>query len=190
MNVDAAGVTRALQAPPTAVAFVLQRRDLLPPKTGFYAWWSVHAAISGAPHLPHPLDDALGLLYVGISPSRATSRRTIRSRVLANHLGGNISSSTFRFVLAALLLDELTLRAELRNNRYGLKGDGESNLRAWQKEKLRLTWCERAEPWKVEHQVIALMQPPLNSAGNTTHPFYARVRAARNELRQRANEGH
>lgn len=185
---DAVSVADALQGPALSVELVRQRRDLLPAKEGFYAWWSPRGAIATMPHLPHPLDEGLGLLYVGISPSRVSSRRTVRSRVLENHLGGNISSSTFRFVLAALLLDKIAIRPELRNNRYALAGEGERDLRAWQKDQLRLTWCECGEPWAIEQQVIALMQPPLNLAANATHAFYTDVRAARQELRRRANE--
>ncbi len=51
----------------------------------------------------------LGLLYVGISPRRPSSSGLIRSRVIDQHVRGNTSSSTFRYVLASLLLKELAL---------------------------------------------------------------------------------
>jgi hypothetical protein len=50
--------------------------------------------LGGAP--PH-------LVYVGIAPSRLTSRATVRPRVVGNHIGGNLAASTFRRSLAALL---------------------------------------------------------------------------------------
>jgi hypothetical protein len=60
-------------------------------------------AVSGVPHVPHPFDDDLALLYVGISPVRETSRQTIRSRVLGNHLGvGRASGNSLGAALAAL----------------------------------------------------------------------------------------
>jgi len=65
------------------------------------------------------LDDELSLLYVGISPVREASRRTIRSRVIGNHLNGNVGSSTFRFILAALLIDALELRPLLHADQLG-----------------------------------------------------------------------
>jgi hypothetical protein len=42
-----------------------------------------------------------------------------------------------------------------------------------------MTWCVRERPWEVESQVTALMEPPLNSAGNSAHRFYARLSSAR-----------
>jgi hypothetical protein len=104
---DARAVAQALQAPAVAVPVVLERRDALPAAPGFYGWWSRRGAIEGLPHIPHPADDDLSLLYVGISPVRESSRQTVRSRVIGNHLNGNVGSSTFRFVLAALLVDTL-----------------------------------------------------------------------------------
>ena len=40
-----------------------------------------------------------------------------------------------------------------------------------------------AGPWEIEGEVIALMRPPLNAAGNAPHPFYARVKSRRAALR-------
>jgi hypothetical protein len=187
VNADAATVTTALQLAKTPVDLLLTTRELLPARSGFYAWWSQRGAIASVPHLPHPLDDRFGLLYVGISPSRASSRATVRSRVL-QHLGGNIGSSTFRFILAALLLDDLRLQPGLRKGRYVLEDEGEADLCRWQKTTLHVSWCERERPWEVEHAVIATLKPPLNSAANANHPFYARVRDARADLRRRAKQ--
>jgi hypothetical protein len=62
-------------------------------------------------------------------------------------------------------------------------------LRDWQLRHLRLTWSERERPWEVEAGVIALMQPPLNSAGNSAHPFFERVKSARAAFRAAATSG-
>jgi hypothetical protein len=179
---------RALEAAPTPAALILAERDLLPARPGFYTWWGRPGAIPAVPFVAHPADPDLGLLYVGISPGRRGSQGTIRSRVRGNHLRGNISSSTYRLVLAAFLRDKLGLRPELRRGRYRLAADGEATLRAWQAANLALTWCERPDPWAVEHEVIARMRPPLNSSGNAAHPFAPAVRAARDELRRLARE--
>src|SRR6266849_703466 len=106
---DASTVVRALHMRAVAVHDVLHAPELLPAAPGFYAWWSRRDSISGVPHVPHPLDGEISLLYVGIRPARETSRQTLRSRVIGNHLNGNVGSSTFRFVLAALLIDALDL---------------------------------------------------------------------------------
>lgn len=185
---DAGAVVRALQRRAVPVAQVLATRELVPAAPGFYGWWSQRGAIAGVPHAPHPHDERLSLLYVGISPARETSRQTLRSRVLGNHLNGNIGSSTFRFVLAALLLDELKLRPFLRGTKVALNASDNARVSAWQRERLQLTWCARPRPWEIEHAVIAQLAPPLNSSGNAAHAFYPSVRAARAELRRRASD--
>src|SRR5438445_10332312 len=47
---------------------------------GIYAWWLVNTnALPEVPTTPHP-SEPLGLLYVGIGPASARSRRTLRAR--------------------------------------------------------------------------------------------------------------
>jgi GIY-YIG catalytic domain len=183
---DAAAVVRALQRPAVPIPRVLEARSLLPAAPGFYCWWSQRDAIAGLPHVPHPLERGLSLLYVGISPARESSRQTIRSRVLGNHLNGNVGSSTLRFVLAALLVDALELHPSLRGTKVVLSAPDNARLSGWQRQHLLLTWCARERPWEIEGEVIAWLGPPLNSASNADHAFYPVVRAARAEFRRRA----
>jgi hypothetical protein len=183
---DVGAVVAALQCPAVPVVRVLEAGQLLPAGPGFYCWWSQWGAIADLPHVPHPLDDGLSLLYVGISPARESSRQTVRSRVLGNHLNGNVGSSTFRFVLAALLLDALELHPYLRGTKVALGADDNARLSGWQRQHLLLTWCVRERPWEIEGEVIARLGPPLNSAANADHAFYPVVRAARAEFRRRA----
>lgn len=182
-------IVQALQGPTLAVPEVLTSPDLLPAAPGFYCWWSLRGALPALPHIPHPTNRDVSLLYVGISPARETSRQTIRSRVIGNHLNGNIGSSTFRFILAALLIDALELRPFVRGTKVALEATDNARLSAWQRERLLLAWCAQERPWEVEGEVIAQLGPPLNSAGNTAHSFYPRVRASRAALRRRADEG-
>jgi GIY-YIG catalytic domain len=119
-------------------------------------------------------------------PARETSRQTIRSRVIGNHLNGNVSSSTFRFVLAALLIDALELSPYLRGTKVALSAHDNARLSTWQREHLLLTSCTKERPWEIESEVIAELGPPLNSAANAVHAFYPAVRAARAEFRRRA----
>ena len=183
---DVDAITRALATPPVPVELVLRERDLLPARPGFYAWWVRRGQLAGVPHVGHPHDDDLALLYVGISPTRPSSRQTIRTRVVNNHLRGNTGASTFRFVLAALLVDELALTPLERGERVLLGGDDNARLSAWQRDNLLLTWCVREQPWQIELAVIARLRPPLNSAGNAGHPFYAEVQRARAAFRASA----
>jgi hypothetical protein len=181
-------VVAALMGDPVAVSAALAPANAggAPAVPGFYAWWGAEGAIAGAPHHPHPRRPDLGLLYVGISPDRPSSGADIRSRVVGQHVRGNTSSSTFRFVLAALLLEELALTPRLAASKVVLDREDNARLRAWKFDHLSLTWCERERPWGVEAAVSALVRPPLNSAGNRDHPFYERVRAARANFRAAA----
>ena len=183
---DSDVVAQSLQATPVAASDVLEHRDLLPATPGFYGWWSRRDAIRDVPHVAHPLEGELSLLYIGISPAREGSRQTVRSRVIGNHLKGNVGSSTFRFTLAALLIDALPLRPLVRGTKVALDAADNARLSRWQREHLLLTWCSRERPWEIETGVIAQLGPPLNSAGNAGHAFYPRVRGARAEFRRRA----
>jgi hypothetical protein len=183
---DLHSVGRSLQSAPVAASEVRQQHELLPAAPGFYCWWSRRGAIGGLPDVAHPRESDLSLLYVGISPGREGSRQTIRSRVIGNHLKGNVGSSTFRLALAALLIDELALRPCLRGTKVALDAPDNARLSQWQDEHLLLTWCPRELPWEIESDVIARLGPPLNSAANAAHIFYPRVRAARAEFRSRA----
>lgn len=188
MELDAEAVAALLFGDPVPLAAALEpeRAGGLPAQPGFYAWWIERGIIAGVPHHPHPTRSRLGLLYVGISPTRATSHGLIRSRVIDQHVRGNTSSSTFRFVLASLLLNELKLRPRVTAKKVVLDAGDNLRLRLWQLEHLEITWCARERPWEIEDAVIALTQPPLNSAGNRAHPFYAQVARARAAFRETA----
>jgi hypothetical protein len=88
---DVSAVALSLQATPAPASEVLDDGELLPTTPGFYGWWSRQGAIAGLPHVAHPLEGELSLLYIGISPVREASRQTIRSRVIGNHLKGKRS---------------------------------------------------------------------------------------------------
>ncbi|MEX1262792.1 MAG: GIY-YIG nuclease family protein [Actinomycetota bacterium] len=155
----------------------------LPASPGFYAWWARMNAIEGVPLSPHPNHQQSGLLYVGIAPARATSSQTLRTRVVGNHLSGNLGSSTFRLTLAALLRETLGLHPERRTTKVVLPADENAALSAWQAENLRVSWCVVAQPWLLEPAVIDIMAPPLNLAANGNHPFHATLSEARRSLR-------
>ena len=185
-EVLAAAVVRALSVSPLTIGAVVSERDLPPREPGFYAWWALRGAIADVPHVPHPRDGELGLFYLGISPKRPSSKQNLHDRVRRQHIGGNTGSSTFRYVLAALLLDELELVPLARGEKVVLNRDGNRELSRWQRDNLRLSWCVRPRPWEIEDDVIALMKPPLNSSANASHPFYPRVQKVRAEFRRRA----
>jgi hypothetical protein len=179
-------IERLQQAPVTLQTALLLPPDGVPNAGGFYAWWTKLGALDQVPDHPHPTDETLTLLYVGISPANASSRQTLRGRLLGNHINGNTGSSTFRFVLASLLLSHLDLHPLRTGSKITLSKAENVLLRDWQFDNLRLTWCEREQPWTIEHDVIQSMEPPLNSAGNSAHPFYTTVKASRAAFRAAA----
>ena len=148
----------------------------MPAAPGFYAWWSRRGALPAVPRVSHPADDEVSLLHVGVSPVRESSRQTLRTRALGNHLNGNVGSSTFRFVLAALLIDALQLEPFVRGSKIVLDASDNAWLSAWQRDALPLTWSARERRWEIEGDVIRQLAPPLNSAGKAAHSFYACVR--------------
>ena len=156
-----------------------------PVAAGFYAWWcrSDHLSDAEPPfpleHRP-PVDLAWSLLYVGISPSSASSSRNIAARFAKDHVGGNIGGSTFRQSLAAMLMESLQLRPRPGSDRSRLVS--EVPLSRWIADCCGMTFARVDRPWELERDVIALMNPPLNLSG-ATHPFAADVSERRRALR-------
>jgi hypothetical protein len=154
----------------------------LPACGGIYAWWMSASAIPSVTGPPHP-EARIELLYVGIAPRGAASPATLRSRVLGQHLGGNIGSSTFPQSLAALLFEGHGWTTRWSGTRSQLIPEDNRALSEWQSRYLFLTWVEHPRPWDVEQQVMVLMQPPLNLAGNASHPLHRRLTELRATLR-------
>jgi hypothetical protein len=154
----------------------------LPAGGGIYAWWMSPGAIPSVTGPPHP-EAEIELLYVGIAPRNAASPATLRSRVLGQHLGGNIGSSTFRQSLAALLFEAQGWTTTWSGSRSQLIPEDNRALSEWQNRYLFLTWVEHPRPWDVEQQVMVLVQPPLNLAGNASHSLHRRLTELRAKLR-------
>jgi hypothetical protein len=158
----------------------------MPHEPGIYAWWAVNGVLPHVPAPPHPTE-ALGLLYVGISPERSTSSARLDSRLLRQHLNGNIGSSTFRFALAALLFEsEGWLPEVTTSGKYRLTESHNAMLSAWQRQHRQLSWTVVEEPWLVESPVIDALRPPLNRRGNEANSFHRQMGAARDRLRAAA----
>lgn len=156
----------------------------IPAQPGLYAWWTRRGSIPEVPRGPHSTEPQLDLFYVGISPSRATSSATLRSRVTDNHMRGNTGGSTFRLTLASLLFEEEGWQPVMAGRPLLTKEDN-NTLSQWQRDHLRLTWATHSEPWTIEHDVIARLAPPLNLAGSS-HDFGTTVSAARRRFTEAA----
>ena len=148
--------------------FLCGRRDLA--EAGLYAW---HVDAEGATVLSSGLGLPLhgGLVYAGQAgatawPSGTRRSSTLASRIGGNHLRGRISSSTWRLSLAALLQDELAL--EVRGGE--LLPSSSMRLTDWMTSHLLLCVhpvADRDRLGRLEHQVLAALDPPLNLDGMT-----------------------
>lgn len=156
---------------------VHEARDAVPAEPGLYAWWSRPGALPGISGPTHP-DGRHELLYVGIARSGPSSRATLRSRVVGNHIRGTTGQSTFRRSLASLLFEQEGWRSRF-TDRPLLLPDDEVRLNDWMQEHLAVAWAVHEQPWTMETQVIADLTPPLNQAANASHPLYRQVRDAR-----------
>lgn len=163
-----------------------QSRELVPAQPGLYAWWSRPGALPGINGRVHP-DGEHELLYVGLARSAATSRATLRSRVVGNHIRGRTGQSTLRRALASLLFDQEGWRSTF-TDRPLLVPEDEQRLNEWMQTHLALSWAVHQQPWTVEVDVIAQLTPPLNQSANASHPQYAYVREARRRWREAAQK--
>ena len=161
----------------------------IPRKPGFYAWWCTPDALPSVPATAD-LREALGLLYIGIAPRDASSSAELSSRLLGQHIGGNIGSSTFRLGLAALLWESQGWTPRISaSGKPRLDRTDNLSLSRWQAGHLRLSYAVVTKPWRFESAVIQAMEPPMNRGHNADHTFYADMGAARALLRATARRG-
>jgi hypothetical protein len=163
--------------------FATRSADLDVP--GLYSWWADDAGRD-------ELGDGLGgelpaLIYAGqagATTNRSRTRRpaTLRSRILTNHIRGNIRGSTFRLTIAAVL------RAPLRLDVLGprrLSPESNRRLSEWIGDHLSVVawpFHDRDALAELEHQVLTTLDPPLNLDGMPPSPVRARLSALRSEI--------
>lgn len=156
-------------------------------RPGLYAWWADPEALAT---LSEPFGVRLPpLIYAGeagATSSRAKLSRTatLRSRVRANHLNGNVASSTFRETISAILLDPLSL--DLSGPRR-LAPDSNRVVSAWMRHHLRIAVFpvdDRHFLARVETAVLAVLDPPLNLMGMPPSTIRTRLRELRAALKE------
>jgi GIY-YIG catalytic domain-containing protein len=186
--VDPARVVAELCGSPLYSIDEVRSTGIVPDDPGFYAWWTTRDVIPGV-RGPRHRADPFELLYVGIAPSRPDSKAHLRSRLVRQHIGGNIASSTFRFGLAALLWEQQRWTpSQSASHRFRLPPDEERALSAWQRTYLRVRWCVVSEPWSRERDVVRELEPPMNREHNADQPFFAEMGDARTRFRDRARQ--
>lgn len=163
---------------------VLSNRALIPDQAGIYGWWLDEEIPSV------PLDGTLThgshrLLYVGIAPrapsaTGSESKSTLRRRIVRNHLGTRIASSTLRRSLAWLLSGSLGFA--IGRNVAGkaiMSREDESRLTEWMCDHAAISVLCHSRAWRIEKHLIADGPAlPLNLKGSM-HSFRARLAALR-----------
>jgi hypothetical protein len=128
-------------------------------------------------------------LYVG------KAERSLTSRDLHTHFHtGCTGQSTVRRTFAALLRDELALRAVPRNpsrvsdkpTHFALDEADDERLTDWMLEHLELAvWAKPVTCTNlatVEAEVVRRWVPPLNIQGNARSPWISKIRQARSAM--------
>lgn len=162
----------------------LTRPCPVPQKPGIYAWYFEEVP----PRVPVAgCNTWLGktLLYIGIAPSRESSKRNLAKR-MREHYKGNAYGSTLRKSLGCLLGKQLCIRLQ----QVGSSGkrinfaEGEDILSEWMDDNAFVTWVVQEEPWVYEGLIIKQLNLPLNMKGNEDHPFFSTLSQIRKECRQ------
>ena len=163
----------------------------IPAVQGVFTWWAVGPdTLPDLPGPTHPAEQGLRLLYVGTAPAGVGSNANLRTRVLSQDAAGNVDSSTFRLILAALLWEEQHWQPLIGSDeKIVLSGEQNSELSRWQEQHLRLSWSVLENPWTREAQIVDEMQPPLNLSGNAGHPNHRLLSVALERLSGAARPG-
>jgi hypothetical protein len=150
-----------------------------PRKPGLYAWWAGGNALPELVGTSHPHVAGLELLYVGICPDGVAGMRTIRDRLLRDHIRRTHRSTLRRALAAFLYVREGWTPGLTRGGRPALVAASETKLTAWMCENLQVSWAVCPRPRDIEAAVIRRLRPPRNSNHNAAHPAHEIVRVRR-----------
>jgi len=181
--------------------------------------WTFHEAVTSCPSLPGlyaihargPAESTRIRVWVQLGLGPPVDRRPLyvgkseddlAGRDVRDHFSGPSGGSTVRRSLAALLREDLGLKACPRNPdrpgyfaNYGLETQSELRLSHWMSECLTLAvWPKLAKAGELrtlEEAVIRQLHPPLNLTHSVT-PWTATVKQLRSRLAEeaRAWTGH
>ena len=147
-------------------------------RPGLYSWWVDQG---GADDLSRGLGLAVerGLIYAGLAgatrwPSGKRSDNTLWLRVMTMHLGGNHEFSTFRRTLGAIVA-----------HANGAKHIDEDALTQWMYDHLRVVtipYDDRDVLGRLERDILADLDPPLNLQGMKPTPVRRRLKELRRAI--------
>ncbi len=165
---------------------VISNPKLIPASRGLYAWF--FRDIPGNVPTENCAEvEGLTLLYVGISPSRASSSQNLRKRI-RYHYCGNAEGSTLCLSLGVLLSETsgFPLRRVGSGRRMTFTHLGEQWLDDWMGRNACVACLEHPEPWAVEAAVFSQLSLPLNIQDNRDHPFSPELGRLRSEAKKLA----
>jgi hypothetical protein len=149
-------------------------------RPGLYSWWVDQG---GADDLCRGLGLHVepGLIYAGLAgatrwPSGVRSKNTLWLRVMTMHLGGNHEFSTFRRTLGAIVA-----------HADGVTHIDEEALTQWMHAHLRIVtepYDDRDALGRLERDVLAELDPPLNLQGMNPTPIRRRLKELRRAITQ------
>lgn len=145
---------------------------VVPAKPGGYGWY--FDELPGVPDLDlrYYASGAWKLLYIGIAGDIARApRRTLRQRIVSEHLKGDPTASTLRFSLGYLLRNELRIKPRTYggpSTSFSYGAEGERRLTDWMVRHARVSWVESESPAEVEAAALDIYREmlPLNIRGN------------------------
>lgn len=152
---------------------------------GLYSWWADTEAqelFLGEGRVP------VGqFLYVGQAgatrwPSGRQSTATLKSRIRSNHIRGNLSSSTFRCTISALLRRPLNLCLSEPGK---LVPEDNRRVTRWIEDHLRIAIVpseDRDTLESIEQAVLDTLDPPFNLDGRPQTDLRRRLTELRRDI--------
>lgn len=157
-----------------SVADIIADRTLVPDVGGIYGWW-FDIDLPGEDATDALSHDRSRLRYIGIAPrapfNGRPSKSTLRRRILRNHLGSRLASSTLRRTLAKQLRGELGLQVSKRTVGSSAKAfmspADELRLTDWLRRHACVSILVTDAPWEIEAQLLRSgdLECLLNKAG-------------------------
>ncbi len=124
------------------------------------------------------------LLYIGIGPSSKNVKATLKDRIINNHLGSSIRSSTLRQSISALL----KMKAQYSSNKIFLNKIQESKISYFINNHLILGIIYNNKPWQDELNLISKYKPPINIKSNNQGWYREKMKYIRKLQRDTARK--
>ena len=167
--------------------YVLSKNSSCPRSNGIYAWYFKNNSFEFPNQKNISKHKNYSILYIGIAPSRLTSKSNIRKRIF-NHFQGTAYGSTLRLSLGVLLSNKskFILRRIKNKKMIRFTDEGEDWIDNWLEKNSLVSWFENQHPWKIEKSLINKLYLPFNIQGNLNNPFKPTLIDLRKNARERA----